>query len=94
MKKTSLFILMATATAGAITAKSVSPFDSQHESSKVALVKSNVANKSTNNLKSATTTEATPITVVEVVSNSISGIQNAKYTATLDDGTVLVSINR
>lgn len=89
MKKTSLFILMATATAGAITAKSVSPFDSQHESSKVALVKSNVANKSTNSLKSATTTEATPITVVEVVSNSISGIQNAKYTATLDDGTVL-----
>lgn len=89
MKKTSLFILMATATAGAITAKSVSPFDSQHESSKVALVKSNVANKSTNSLKSATTTETTPITVVEVVNNSISGIQNAKYTATLDDGTVL-----
>lgn len=55
----------------------------------MALVKSNVANKSTNSLKSATTTEATPITVVEVVSNSISGIQNAKYTATLDDGTVL-----
>lgn len=89
MKKTSLFILMATATAGAITAKSVSPFGSQHESSKVALVKSNVANKSANSLKSTTTTEATHIPVVEVVSNSISGIQNAKYTATLDDGTVL-----
>lgn len=80
---------MATATVGAITAKSVSPFGSQHESSKVALVKSNVANKSANSLKSTTTTEATPIPVVEVVSNSISGIQNAKYTATLDDGTVL-----
>lgn len=89
MKKTSLFILMATATAGAITAKSVSPFGSQHESSKVALVKSDVANKSANSLKSTTTTEATPIPVVEVVSNSISGIQYAKYTATLDDGTVL-----
>lgn len=89
MKKTSLFILMATATAGVITAKSVSPFGSQHESSKVALVKSDVANKSANSLKSTTTTEATPIPVVEVVSNSISGIQYAKYTATLDDGTVL-----
>ena len=89
MKKTSLFILMATATAGAITAKSVSPFGSQHESSKVALVKSDVANKSANSLKSTTTTEATPIPVVEVVSNSISGIQYAKYTATLNDGTVL-----
>ena len=60
MKKTSLFILMATATTGAITAKSVSPFGSQHESSKVALVKSDVANKSANSLKSTTTTEANP----------------------------------
>ena len=88
MKKTSSVILMATTIVGAVIAKNLSPLDLQVSNTKVVLAKSGEQNKSLNP-QSATVAEVTPIPVVEVVSNSNSGIKNATYTATLEDGTVL-----
>ncbi len=79
---------MATTIVGAVIAKNLSPLDLQVSNTKVVLAKSGEQNKSLNP-QSATVAEVTPIPVVEVVSNSNSGIKNATYTATLEDGTVL-----
>ena len=88
MKKTISFILMATTIVGTIIAKNVSPFDSQVSNTKVVLAKSEEQKKSLNQ-QSSTAAEVTSIPVVEVVSNSNSGIQYATCTTTLEDGTVL-----
>lgn len=88
MKKKGLFILMASTIVGAVIAKNVSPFELQVSKPKVVLAKLEEQKKLLD-IKSATTTGVTSIPVVEVVSNSYSGILNATYTATLEDGTVL-----
>lgn len=89
MKKTISFILMATTIVGAVIAKNVSPFDSQVSNTKEVLAKSEEQTNYSLNLQSSTAAEVTSIPVVEVVSNSNSGIQYATYTTTLEDGTVL-----
>ena len=88
MKKTISFILMATTIVGAVIAKNVSPFDSQVSNTKEVLAKSEEQTNYSLNLQSSTAAEVTSIPVVEVVSNSNSGIQYATYTSTLEDGTV------
>lgn len=89
MKKTSLFILMATTIVGAVIAKNVSPLVLQNQPSKVILAESEEKSKLINSFNANTTADVTPISVVEVVSNNNSGIQDANYTATLEDGTLL-----
>ena len=89
MKKTSSFILMATTIVGAIIAKNVSPLVLQNQPSKVILAESKEKSKLINSFNANTTADVTPISVVEVVSNNNSGIQDANYTATLEDGTLL-----
>ena len=89
MKKTISFILMATTIVGAVIAKNVSPFDSQVSNTKEVFAKSEEQTNYSLNLQSSTAAEVTSIPVVEVVSNSNSGIQYATYTTTLEDGTVL-----
>lgn len=88
MKKTISFILMATTIVGVVIAKNVSQFDLQVSNTKAVLAKSDEQKKLLN-IQSATTAEVTSTPVVEVVSNSNSGIQYATYTTTLKDGTVL-----
>lgn len=89
MKKTSSFILMATTIVGAVIAKNVSPLVLQNQPSKMILAESEEKSRSINSFNANTTADVTPISVVEVVSNSNSGIQYATYTTTLEDGTVL-----
>ena len=89
MRKTSLFILMATTIVGAVIAKNVSPLVLQNQPSKVILAESEEKSKLINSFNANTTADVTPISVVEVVSNNNSGIQDANYTATLEDGTLL-----
>ena len=89
MKKTSSIILMATTIVGAVIAKNVSPLVLQNQPSKVILAESEEKSKLINSFNANTTADVTPISVVEVVSNNNSGIQDANYTATLEDGTLL-----